>query len=114
MIKAIGLLGIGFIFGYSLGDANNDEKVKENFEKFILKLKESGEDVLSILVNVLNNIEGIDTDEIKINVEKLIELTKEKIEELIDIENVSAKIKEKAIEVNKKMKDMKTEEVEIK
>lgn len=113
MLKSLGFLTLGLILGFSIGETDTDEIIKEKFDIYFDKAKESGKDVTEILFNILNNIEGIDTDEIKINIEKLIELTKEKINELVDIEDISNKIRDKAIEVDDKIKHMKTIEIEI-
>ncbi len=115
MFKVLSSFGFGLFLGLSIGEKENSEKIKENLEELIKKIKISGESGMEVLVNILKNVEGIDTDELKINIEKIIELIKNKINEIINIEEVSTKLKEKRInsESNDNYKNVKTEIIEI-
>ena len=92
MFKNITIFLTAFILGFAIGDSDESD-IKKNFEEFIVKMKKNGEDIKNILFNLLNNIEGIETDEIKMNLEKLVDLVREKINELIEIDMVNEKIK---------------------
>lgn len=106
MLKDISIFVFAFVLGFSIGDSD-ESKLRENFENWILKLKDNGDDIKKVLLNTLNNIEGIETDEIKFNLERLISLIKEKLNQLISVEGFSDKISQtkiEEIEKNKKTK----------
>ncbi len=111
MFKILSSFSFGLFLGLSIREKENGEKIKENLEELMRKIKNSSESGLEVLVNILKNIEGVDTDELKINIEKIIELIKDKI---INVEEVSTKLKSKIVNSNdQKYKNVKTEIIEI-
>jgi len=72
---------ISFSAGVVIG-ASEESKARMVIEDWIEASKTSGNDVKHLIVEAIDSLEGVDSDELKANVSKIISILKEKLEEL--------------------------------
>ncbi len=99
MFKDLIVLSIGVGIGFVIGNSSNDD-FKNEIEKFISKAKILSENLLVIVLRALDELEGIETEEILINLENFLEIIKKNFSSSIDIQKVIKSIENK-IEVRK-------------
>ncbi len=99
MFKDLIVLSIGVGIGFVIGNSSSDD-FKNEIEKFISKAKILSENLLVIVLRALDELEGIETEEILINLENFLEIIKKNFSSSIDIQKVIKSIENK-IEVRK-------------
>ena len=74
-------MAIVFSIGYKIGNSSNDE-LKNTIDKFIDFLQNYGDKAKVLIKNFIESSEGMSSDEIKANVEKIMSTTMKKIDKL--------------------------------
>ena len=74
-------LAIVFSIGYKLGKSSNKE-LKETIDKFIDFLQTHGERAKKLIKEFIESSEGMSSDEIKANIEKIMTTAVSKIDKL--------------------------------
>ena len=79
-LKVITLLALAFGAGYMIGNSSNDE-LKGMIDNVIEKFERGSEKVKSLVVELIDTSEEMDSDELKANLEKLVSYAMEKVDE---------------------------------
>ncbi len=82
---------ISFVAGYSVA-TSKDEEVRIFVDSWINKTKKLSVDIKQILIITLDNIEGIESDEIKANAIRIFNIIKDRFDELSEQETLGDKI----------------------
>ncbi len=99
MFKDLIILSIGIGIGFVIGNASGDN-FKHEIESIISRTKIISENLLVIVLKALDELEGIETEEILINLENFLKIIKNNFSSSIDIQKVIKSIENK-IELRK-------------
>ena len=74
-------MAIVFSIGYKIGKSSNEE-IKETIDKFLDFLHNYGEKAKDLIQEFIESSEGMSSDEIKANIEKIMSTAVKKIDKL--------------------------------
>ncbi len=80
-LKSLFLPATIFLMGYVLGK-HGDSELHIFIEDWVSKTKEARNELATLLLDVMERVESISSDEVKANFEKASEIIKDKLEEL--------------------------------
>lgn len=79
---------VSFGAGYYLG-ISDDKAVRNFFKKLLATLKDTETDIREAIVDFLDQLENLDSDEIKANIGKFIDIFKDKFDEFLKNEKLN-------------------------